>query len=186
MRHLIKSVMIYPPGYVPPDWEVPEGYVPEGSIEDYDVAFSKEAPQVGQQFEYYGDTWTIAQVQTYQPLEQLETPTKHLHIAICTWDGSVPSRNHWHDGKAPLLVIPATVEGELLLNEWDAIAWKLVEREEWITPQEGWQIQNLQHFEPVGERLPGDFDRVVVAWSSSASNLSEESTLGDSPVSEAA
>lgn len=169
--HLVKYVFVYPPGYVPSDWDAPEGYTPTGSIEDYDLAFVPEAPVVGHQFDYYGDNWIIAQVQLYHPLEQLEGCLDCFHITLCTWDGSVPGRNHWHDGKAPLLVIPATVEGELILDQWGGASWSLVEREEWISPNKGWQIQTLQHFEPVGERLPGDFDTIVVAWSLATGSL---------------
>ncbi|HEY9881806.1 MAG TPA: hypothetical protein V6D29_25370 [Leptolyngbyaceae cyanobacterium] len=180
MKHLIQYVMSYPSGYVPPAWEVPEGYVPDGSIEDYDVGFSEKVPEVGQQFEHYGDTWTIAQVQTYQPVESLETATKYFHVVICSWDGSVPPRSQWDGGASPLLVIHASPGGELAVDEDSEVAWEIVMREEWISPHEGWQITNLQRFEPVGERLPGDFDRVVVAWSLTTVNVEED------PVSQAA
>lgn len=124
---------------------------------------STEVPEVGQQFEHYGDTWTIAQVQTYQPVEQFETATEYFHIVICSWDGNVPPRSQWDGGASPLLVIHASPDGEFAVDTDSEVAWEMVMREEWISSQEGWQIQNLQHFEPIGERLPGDFDRVVVA-----------------------
>jgi hypothetical protein len=176
MQHLIKSVMVYPPGHVPADWDAPEGYVPEGSIEDYELAFSDAAPAVGQQFEYYGDTWTIAQVQTYCPLETAAAATERFHIASCTWDGAAPARSPWED-TPPILVIHASAGGELVADEASEAAWELVEREEWISPQAGWKIQSLQHFDPVGERLPGDFDTVIVAWSTSA--IAEEESPAD-------
>lgn len=165
MKHLIKTVMVYPPGQVPSGWDAPEGYVPEGSIEDYDLAFAEDAPVVGQQFEAFGHRWAIARVQTYRPLEQAETALEAFHVALCTLDGSVPTREPWHDGNAPLLVVHAAASGELIDNEYGEPYWELVEREEWISPAEGMAIEQLQHFELLGERLPGDYSRVVVVWS---------------------
>lgn len=59
MKHLVKTVMSYPPGHVPSGWDAPEGYVPEGSIEEDDLAFAEDTPVVGQQFEAYGQRWAI-------------------------------------------------------------------------------------------------------------------------------
>ncbi|MGG6241579.1 hypothetical protein ACQ4N7_23380 [Nodosilinea sp. AN01ver1] len=165
MKHLIKTVMSYPPGYVPSGWDAPEGYVPEGSIEDYALAFAEDAPIVGQHFEAYGQQWAIARVQTYQPVEQAETALEGFHLAIATIDGSVPSREPWHDGSGPLMVVHAAASGELIANEYGEPQWELVEREDWIAPVEGMVIERSQHFELVGERSPGDYSRVVVAWS---------------------
>ena len=175
MRHLIKTVMSYPPGHVPTGWDAPENYVPEGCIEDYDLAFAAEVPVVGQQFESFGYSWKVAQVQTYQPVEAMESPIERFHLVLCTWDGSVPTREPWHDGNAPLLVIHALPDGELATHEDGSGYYELVEREEWISPVEDWEIQQLQHFEPVAERTPGDYDRVIVAWSVSATGLDEAS-----------
>lgn len=175
MRHLIKYVLRYPQGHVPKDWEVPEGYVPEGCIEDYDLSFAAEAPEVGQTFDAWGDSWKVAQIQTYQRLGSIETALESFHIAVCTQDGCVPVREPWHSSKPPLLVIHALSRGELATNEDGSCYYELVEREDWITPFQGWEIQTLQHFEPVGERLPGDHDKVIVAWSLSTVELDEHS-----------
>jgi|GEM_PF-5968539 len=180
MRHLTKTVMSYPPGHVPSGWDAPEGYVPEGSIEDYDLALAEEAPVVGQEFDRYGQRWAIARVQTYRPVDQFETALEAFHVAICTLDGSVPNREPWHDGNAPLMVVHA-VAGGLVLDENDNPCWELVEREEWISPAEGMALEQLQHFEPVGARCsrsghgptPGDYSRVIVAWSANAVALDE-------------
>jgi hypothetical protein len=174
MRHLIKTVMSYPPGYVPSDWEAPEGYVPEGCIEDYALAFGAEAPVVGQQLESFGHRWTVAQVQIYRPLEEIEPAIAGFYLVICTLDGSIPDRESWHDGNAPLLVVHANAEGELATNEFEEAHWELVEREEWISPQDG-EIQQLQHFEPVAERIAGDYDKVIVARGVSARGVDESS-----------
>lgn len=173
MTHLIKTVMVYPPGHVPSDWEAPEGYVPEGSIEDYDLALAEEAPVVGQQFEAFGHKWAIARVQTYRPVEQLEMAVEGFYLAIATLDGSTPDREPWHDDSGPLMVVHATTEGQLLTNEFGQPYWELVECEEWITSAEGMDIEQLQHFEMVGEQAPGDYSRVVVAWSVDAIALHE-------------
>ncbi|MGB6016558.1 MAG: hypothetical protein WBG32_17620 [Nodosilinea sp.] len=159
--------MSYPPGHVPSGWDAPEGYVPESSIEDYDLAFAEDAPVVGQRFEAFGQQWAIALVQTYRPVEQLETALEAFHVALCTLDGSVPTREPWHDGNAPLMVVHAADEG-LIANEYGEPHWELVEREDWIAPAEGMAIETLQHFEPAGEQAPGDYSRVVVVWSVNA------------------
>ena len=165
MKHLIKTVMSYPAGYVPSGWEAPEDYVPEGSIEDYDLAFAEAAPLVGQQFEAFGHGWAIAQVQSYKSVDSSQTALDGFHLAIATLDGSVPSREPWHDGSGPLLVVHTAGEGGFVTNEYGEPHWELIEREEWISPAEGMVIEQLQHFEPVGERSPGDYIRVVMVWS---------------------
>ncbi|MBD2110888.1 MULTISPECIES: hypothetical protein [Cyanophyceae] len=175
MTHLIKTVMSYPPGHVPSGWDAPEGYVPESSIEDYDLAFAEATPIVGQQFEAYGQQWAIARVQTYQPLNQYETALESFHLAIASLDGSVPAREPWHDGNGPLLVIHATAKG-LIANEYGEPRWELVEREDWIAPVEGMVIEAVQHFEAAGIPIPGDYNRVVVAWSVDAIAMPKYST----------
>lgn len=173
MKHLIKTVMSYPAGYVPSGWEAPEGYVPEGSIEDYDLAFAEAAPVVGQRFESFGHGWAIAWVQSYQPVDSSQTALEGFHLAIATLDGSVPSREPWHDGSGPLLVVHAAGKGQFVTNEFGEPYWELVEREEWISPAEGMVVERLQHFEPVGERSPWDYSRVVVAWVRSSTTQAE-------------
>jgi hypothetical protein len=164
MTHLIKTVMVYPPGYVPSGWEAPEGYVPEGSIEDYNLAFAEAAPVLGQKFQAYGQSWEISRVQTYVSQEQHRHATGFFHLAIATLDGSVPVREPWHDGRSPLLVVHATDNRELVANEHGEPHWELVEREEWISSFENWEIQSLQHLEPMEEKTSGDYDRVIIAW----------------------
>lgn len=174
MKHLIRTVMVYPPGQVPSGWDAPADYVPEGSIEDYELAFAEYAPVVGQQFEAYGHSWAIARVQTYQPLEGLETALEGFHLAIATLDGSEPCREPWHDDSSPLLVVHAAVGGGLVTNEHGEPYCELVEREDWISPAEGMVIERLQYVEPVTGLMPGDYSRVVVAWSAVALALDDE------------
>jgi hypothetical protein len=174
MTHLIKTVMSYPPGQVPSGWDAPEGYVPEGSIEDYALALAEDTPVVGQRFEAHGHSWAISRVQTYRPLEGLETALEGVHLAIATLDGSEPCREPWHDGSGPLLVVHAAAGGGLVTNEYGEPQWELVEREEWISPAEGMAIERLQQFEPVGAPLPGDYSRVVVTWLEVALALDDE------------
>ena len=165
MKQLIMRVMSYPLSYVPPGWEVPEGYVPEGRIEDYDVILADASPEAGQQFDFFNHSWTIAQVQAYQSPEQARTGVEGFYLAICTLDGSLPVRTPWHSGTSPLLVIHALTGGDLVANEWGDPYWELVKQESWITAADGLEIKSFQHFEPVGERLAGDYSQVVVAWS---------------------
>lgn len=176
MTHLIKTVMVYPPGHVPSGWDAPADYVPEGCIEDYDLAFADEAPVVGQQFDAYGHRWAISRVQSYLSLEPLEEAAEGFHLAIATLDGSVPVRESW-DGAAPLLVVHAAGPGQLVCNEYGAPHWELVEREDWIAPVEGMVIETVQHFEVAGEPAPGDYNRVVVAWSVDEIALGESATV---------
>lgn len=79
-----------------------------------------------------------------------------FYLAIATLDGSTPICEPWHDGSGPLMMVHATVGGELVTNGYGELHWELVEREEWISLAEGMAIKHLQHFEPVGARSPGD------------------------------
>ncbi|MBE9179118.1 hypothetical protein IQ268_11150 [Oculatella sp. LEGE 06141] len=168
--HLVKFVLVYPPGQLPPDVkaeDIPDDE-PIGSFEDYIFQFSEQPPELGTNHHLNGNQWTIAQVQTYQALQSTPGATKAVHIAICTPDGAVPQRPDWSGGQPQVLYIPALTNGTLALNEDGTNRYGIAVETPLNIPLnnifEDWTLKYFQSFELVSASAPQSFKDVVICW----------------------
>lgn len=152
----------------PPQLEQPEDTWSEA--EDYQL--TETPPQVGVQYTIQGTEWTIAQIDSYPTTESEHFPLDCFYVAVCTEDGSLPTRSDWFDPDAARFhAIYIGLRGERINPKADAFLTWIVLRLE-FQPRVGevlqdipeWYVHGVQTFEPEGQRPVGGYNQVLVYW----------------------